>query len=131
MYLGCALKNAPKEFVDGVIVLRQRIEDELGFEILKFVDLSIEPRPTHEEIFLSDMNQIANCDCMVAICDEPSFGLGFEVRTALDLKKPVLMVATEGRVVSSFPQGVNLPGAAFARYTSFDHLISLIKEHFA
>ncbi len=127
LYLGCALRNASPDFVQSVLKFRERLEQESGFEILRFVDLS-GSQPSDVDIFRWDMAQIEACDGVLAICDEPSFGLGFEVSVALSLGKPVLMVAEENRYISAFPQGIDWPGATFLRYRSWDHLFSLVKE---
>ncbi len=131
MYLACALRNAPHEFVENVMEFRERLERELPIEILRFIDLNTDPRPSHTDIFMWDMQQVNRADVVLVICDEPSFGSGFETAMALTWGKPVLMVAHEKRVISSFPEGINIHGAAFRRYTSWEHLLSIVRKHFA
>lgn len=52
--------------------------------------LQAEARLTPEEIFTRDMRMIEACDVMVAEVSRPSLGVGYEIATALQLRRPVL-----------------------------------------
>lgn len=128
LYLGCALRRgaAPHEFIANVLSFRARLEEQ--FHVLRFIDMD-NHEPTSAEIFAHDMEQIRACDVVLAIVDEPSFGLGYEVSTALQRGKRVLMVAQADKAISPFPEGINCAGAMFKRYRDFDHLMEIVLEH--
>jgi nucleoside 2-deoxyribosyltransferase len=43
-----------------------------------------------QEIYLRDMQQLGNSDCMIAEITIPSLGVGYEIATAIQQNKPVL-----------------------------------------
>ncbi len=96
LYVGCALKLAPSEFVGSVLALKDGLRAD--FEVLDFHGF----RESRHNIYAYDMGQLARCEAMLAICDHPSFGLGFEVARVLSLGRPVVAVARLGTTVSGF-----------------------------
>lgn len=52
--------------------------------------LHAEAQITAPEIFTRDMRMIAACDAMIAEVSRPSLGVGFEIATALQLRRRVL-----------------------------------------
>ncbi len=64
-----------------------------------------EARLTDEEIFLSDIRFIDECDCLVADITVPSIGVGYEICYAVSKGKHVLCVYKEGTNVSAMVLG--------------------------
>jgi hypothetical protein len=91
--VGHKLTNASEAFLTKMSLLRDGIERELAdeFVVLKFLGLV---GGTSFDVFEQDINvNVATCDLMLAIIDEDSSGLGFEIATALSrYGKPILLV---------------------------------------
>jgi hypothetical protein len=50
---------------------------------------------------------VKNCDLFVAICDEVSIGLGYELGTAVEkYNKPVLALIKRGKVLTRLVEGI-------------------------
>lgn len=58
--------------------------------------LQEESRRTPQEIFARDMQMIAACDGMIAEVSTPSLGVGFEIATCLQQRRPVLCLCEQG-----------------------------------
>jgi len=114
VYVGCALALAPQGFVQKVISLKDILRTK--FEVLDFLGFS----GTERDVFLFDIEQVNNCDFMLAICDYPSTGLGFEIASVLGRQKEVIAVAHQDSKVSRMIIGINLPGFSFHRYTNLE-----------
>jgi hypothetical protein len=93
LYVGHKLTNASEALLTKMSLLRDGIERELAdeFVILKFLGLV---GGTSFDVFQQDINvNVATCDLMLAIIDEDSSGLGFEIATALSrYGKPILLI---------------------------------------
>ena len=57
------------------------------------------------EVYSRDVDWIQACDALVAEVSTPSHGVGYEVAFALDIGKPVLCIARDGRPVSKMLTG--------------------------
>ena len=51
--------------------------------------LKQEKKLTDKEIYLRDMDWLKECDVVIAECTRPSLGVGYELSSAENLKKPV------------------------------------------
>lgn len=115
LYVGCSLTKASEEFKDNV----EKLKDELrakGHEVFDFVGL-VNGTPT--DVYNWDIGHcVKDCDALVAICDEPSIGLGFEICEAVRLGKPVLTVAYADTRVTRLIHGAAdvEPNLTFATY---------------
>lgn len=120
LYVGCAINNLSPE--NKVTFLKQiaDLKDSLRghFEVLDFVGDSSAPI---EVIYTHDIhNCVGQADCMLAICDHPSTGLGYELGTALEKHDiPVLAVAHVDSSVTRLVQGITGRKFKFARYEDF------------
>ena len=90
VYIGCSLTQASEAFKADVEALKTAVRD-LGYEVFDFVGLV---NGTPKDVYEWDLNHcVGECDIFVGICDYPSIGLGWELGTAVQLRKPVLAVA--------------------------------------
>jgi nucleoside 2-deoxyribosyltransferase len=90
IYVGCSLTKAPEDFKAQVEAFKDTLRGE-GYEVFDFVGLV---NGTPASVYNWDIGHcVRDCDIFVAICDEPSIGLGYELCEALRLGKPVLAVA--------------------------------------
>lgn len=125
IYVGCAIKHAPSEFVRQVKGFREELEKHPRFEVLKFLG-----RGSPEEIFEWDIKRcVDQADVMVAIVDLPSTGLGYEMATHYEKNgRPLLVVAHRDAVVSGLILGIH-GGVASFEFHRYSH-ISRVPEIF-
>lgn len=64
-----------------------------------------EAKRTDEEIFLSDIGFIDECDCIVADITVPSIGVGYEICYAVSKGKRVVCIYKEGTNASAMVLG--------------------------
>lgn len=103
--------------------LKIKLKDH--FEILEFNWLRSNPaESTPADVFRVDIRECVNvADGMIAICDYPSLGLGYEMGTAIeDCGIPVLAVAHKNSIVSKLIIGIDHKDFKFIRYTTFDEV---------
>lgn len=133
LYVGCSLTHATPEFVAGIGNLKGALRVK-SYEVLDFM-WDVDKNASPKEIFAWDILQcIKNCDGFIAICDEPSIGLGYEIASAVNLKKPVLALAQEEAKVSKLVLGAGeaLPNVDFKRYTDINlDVIPMVKKWLA
>lgn len=125
LYVGCALRGAPAEFVASVEALKRELEAH--FEVLHFIGIS--PTATAREIYETDIDCAARADLMLAICDMPSTGLGMEIGKRLELKKPTVMVYHKDVHVSVMVLGLaeSVPGFAALSYETHAEVLEHLK----
>jgi len=125
VYVGCALSHAPQEFKDKVEALKKRLN---GFcEVLEFLGTTA---GTPRDVYNHDINDcVKESDLIVAICDFPSTGLGYEIATQLeDRGMPVLAVAHKNSKVTRLIQDIGKPHYEFLRYGKFEDIYNMVKE---
>ncbi len=54
-----------------------------------------------KNLFIQDMEWLAECDLLIAEVSNPSLGVGYEIATAIQANKPVLCLYQEGVSVSN------------------------------
>ena len=114
VYVGCSLTHAPVEFRQSVEELKERLREIC--EVLSFKGLSDANLP--HDVYTHDIvDCVYKCDLMVAICDYPSIGLGWEMATQIEKrKKPLLAFAHIDSKVTKLILDPRLPGYKFIRY---------------
>jgi hypothetical protein len=136
LYIGCALTRLPSD--EGEDFLRMIAEVKLGlkdkFEIVEFLGvtgLAHEASPL--QVYVHDIKKsVMKADCMLAICDYPSLGLGYEIATAVEKQGiPVLAMACKDRLVSKLIRGVDRKNFHFMYYDSVDEIIEKTLETLA
>lgn len=125
LYVGCALTHASPEFKQGVENIKAALKDE--FEVLEFLGLAA---GTEKDVYRHDIHTcVANCDIFVAICDEVSIGLGYELATSVEKHgKPTLGVAHQGARVTRLVLGIDHPNFTFGRYNSMDQVPDMVRK---
>jgi hypothetical protein len=131
LYVGCALTGASPEFIEKIKVFKQELAPQ--YEVLEF----LWPKPGAPlEVYQRDIQEcVAGCDMMIAFCDRPSMGLGYELGTAVEkYSKPVLAVAHKDSKVSRLIMGVDHPMYTFSTYDDIEevHLFleQKVQKHF-
>jgi hypothetical protein len=125
LYVGCALTHASEEFKVKVKILKNKLEENGVCNVLKFIGLV---DGTDKEVYEHDINNcVRGCDLLVAICDQASIGLGYELATQVeDRQMPALAVAHADSKVTRLVSGIINPSFEFKRYQDFDNLYEII-----
>src|SRR5690606_22262114 len=118
------------EFVESIAAIKDSLRKD--YEVLDFVGLNYE---STAQVYKWDIEHcVRSCDVFVAICDERSTGLGWEICEAIHLGTPVLAVAHKDAKVSGLVLGAAevKQGMDFVRYQNLEEeLPALIKQKFA
>ena len=125
LYIGCSLTQAPEDFKASVDRLKVALRTK--YEVLDFIGL-VAGTPT--DVYHWDVQKcVAQCDLLVAICDYPAIGLGYELGTAIErFHKPVLAVAHTDVTLTRLVVGIDAPGFSLERYQSLSEVAGLIEE---
>jgi nucleoside 2-deoxyribosyltransferase len=62
-------------------------------------------RVSPREVYARDVTWISESDALLAECQRPSHGVGYEIGYALEAGKPVLCISQQGRKVSKMITG--------------------------
>ena len=131
LYVGCALSKATKEFRDKVFHLRDDLLSEY-FEVLKFAwDRKTDKSMFSEvNVYEADLACVDGADIFVAICDEPSIGLGVEIERAIQKKKKIFAFhhkdLTIGKIVDAALQSTQL-GRLYI-YDNVEDIVEIVKK---
>jgi nucleoside 2-deoxyribosyltransferase len=132
IYLGCALTNAPLEFREEIVKLREKIKEK--YELIEFFSdpASVSQQSTEleycQKIYEFDKNCVQSCDIMLAEVSYPSLGEGMELAFAVTNDKPILAVARDDASVSRMIMGITHPKFEFQRYVEVDDLLNLLEQ---
>ena len=129
IYVGCSLTQAPGEFRQGVEDLKSALRRE-GYDIPDFLGLVA---GTPLDVYEVDIHErVAQCDMLLAICDFPSIGLGWEMGTAVEKhRKPVLAVVHRKTQLTRLVVGADCarnPLYRFEQYDDWEEVIALVDE---
>jgi predicted metal-binding protein len=129
LYIGCALTNLPADKRDALLEMISEIKKELSktFEILVFKgvsDLGSSKPLSVKEIYDFDIKEcVMKAECMLAIVDYPSLGLGYEIATAVEkMGIPVLAVAHKDSIVTRLIMGIDHKNFKFFNYNSAEEI---------
>lgn len=129
IYIGCSLNGAPEVLAQEVVKLKELLSVDYEYELLEFIGLNYK---STIQVYRWDIEHcVRDCDLFVAICDERSTGLGWELSEAVHLGKPILAVAHKDTKVSGLVLGAAELKAnmTFIRYTNLHkELPRLIKQ---
>jgi hypothetical protein len=135
LYIGCSLTLLPPEKKAEFLEIVSKIKKELGksFEILEFkgiADIGTANQLSPKEVYDWDIKEcVLKTDCMLAICDYPSIGLGYEMATAIEKQNiPVLAVAHKDAVVGRIIRGIDHKKFHFFYYENIEEIIEKTLE---
>ena len=127
LYVGCALTDASEEFKEQVEHFKHALRAE-RYEVFDFVGLV---NGTSLDVYNWDIKHcVKNCQALIAICDFPSIGLGYEMNEAVNLKKPVLAIAHKDSKVTRLVHGAAEvePNLRFETYLKLNDVIPLVNK---
>lgn len=125
LYVGCALTHAPEEFQFKVEELKRLLAARC--EVLEFLGTV---KGTPRDVYRQDIQEhTSTCDMLLAICDYPAIGLGYELAYAVEKRGiPVLAVAHKDAKVSRLVLGIDRLGYTFARYQDLCRDVPLLLD---
>ncbi|MEK7106214.1 MAG: hypothetical protein AAB895_02550 [Patescibacteria group bacterium] len=132
LYIGCALTIIPEDkrdiFLKIISDLKKALEE--NFEIIEFLGVTTFSLANPKEVYNHDIHECAmKADAMLAICDYPSLGLGYEMATAIEKRGiPVLAVAHTDSKVTNLVIGIQHPQFNFLRYESVEEIINYVQK---
>lgn len=129
LYVGCGLTQASENFKDQVEELKDRLSTD--WEVMQFLGLVA---GSSADVYQRDIvENVGGCDAFLGVCDEPSIGLGWELREAIILGKPTLGVAHVGSKVTRLVLGAPMFNSnfTFRRYERMvEDVPAIIAEEF-
>lgn len=124
LYIACALTVIPADKKESFWAMIAEIKKQLRnhFEVMDFLGLG---DFTPKEVYDFDIKEcVIKADCVLAICDYPSLGTGYEIGTAVEkLGIPVLAVAHKDSLVAKLIRGVSHKNFHFHYYNSTYEII--------
>ena len=130
LYVVCGLTQASEEFKDQVEALKARLGTE--WEIMEFLGLVA---GNEADVYQRDIiDNVGGCDAFLGVFDEPSIGLGWELRESIGLGKPTLGVAHVDSKVTRLILGAPAfnPNFKFRRYENMvEDVPPIVVEEFA
>ena len=127
LYVGCALRGAPAEFVAGVGELKKQLEND--FKVLHFIGIS--PTAAAKEVYETDIGCTIEADIMLAICDQSSLGLGIEIAKRAELGKATIIAYRPSVDLSRMVLGLAELSPSFTVVTYNDpaELLAIMKKY--
>ena len=130
IYVACGLTHAPEEFKISVEGLKRVLREDRGYEVYDFVGLE---NGTPADVYAWDIGRcVGQSDLLVAVCDYPAIGLGWELGTAVEkLQKPTLAVAHQDTHVTRLITGAadaEAPNYRFRRYHDLEEVPYFVDE---
>lgn len=128
MYIGCALTHATPESRHQITEFKDSLR--IDFDILDFTWVMDGWAISATEIYEHDRWCVTACDIFVAECSYPSTGLGYEIATAVEYGKEILLIAHEDAVVTRMILGIPQHKARLLRYHSLDEVRLYIQKNY-
>lgn len=124
IYVGCGLTHASEDFKQKVAELKNKLKTIPKVQVLDFLGM-VEGTP--RDVYNHDIdNCVRKCDIMVAICDEPSTGLGFEMATQISRGKRLLAFGHRDSKITRLILDPGLPHYSFYRYETFEDIYRIV-----
>jgi hypothetical protein len=88
VYVGSSVTNASPALTDFVRRFKRSLRASTAALIIEWIEK--DSSVSFPDFFSKDLNNVRQCDAMIAIVDEPSIGLGMEICEAMRMQKPLL-----------------------------------------
>lgn len=132
IYVGCALTHATEEYRKNIENFKNMLRAE-DLEIMDFLWAKLpDPRAPgiEKDVYKWDIEEcVGKCDLFVAICDEVSIGLGYELGTAVEkYGKPAIALIKKGGELTRLVRGITHPNFTYVQYEDFPDAVRLVLE---
>ncbi len=128
IYVWCALTHASPEFREEIRGFKDSLRSMC--HVLDYTGVIDSGTITAEDIYQHDRWCVIDCDVFVAECSYPSTGLGYEIATAVEHHKKILLIAREDAVVTRMILGIPPEKAEFFRYQTIEQVRTYIQHHY-
>lgn len=126
LYVGCGLTHAPEDFQQQVQELKDKLKNLPKVLVLEFLGTV---SGTARDVYVHDIIEcVGECDLMIAICDFPSIGLGWEMATQVARGEPLMAFAHRDSKVTRLILDPGLPNYFFYRYDDFGGVYNVIEK---
>ena len=124
--MACPLTHASPSDIEEVEIFKAELRS-WGIEVLEFLGLE---NGNARDVWDHDIGCVDSCDLLVAICNNPSTGLGIEIaRQAMYKGGPVLAVAHKDAKVTRMILDPRLDDFVFVRYNYLiTDVVPLVQE---
>lgn len=129
LYVACSLTQASEPFKKSVEQFKANLREK-NYEVFDFVGLI---NGTPKDVYNWDIGHcVQGCDALIAVCDEPSIGLGWEMAIAVKLGKPVLALAHHDAKVTRLVLGAEAVESNFnlVRYDNLQEVLPIVDKLF-
>ena len=123
IYVWCSLTFVSEEYRKSIENFKDTLRGK--YKILDFVGLSV---GTAQDVYEHDRKCVIGCDMLIADCSFPSIGLWYEIATAVEHKKKIILIAHKDAVVTRMILGIPEETAIFLRYESLDEVLEYIND---
>jgi hypothetical protein len=123
IYVSSSVSNASREYRDFIRRFKQELRDRTAALVIEWVE---QDAALPDDFFKKNINNVHNCDAMIAITNEPSIGVGMEIQEAINNDKPLLCLHENGLTVSRLLASAKQAGKInFELYDTMDHAVDM------
>lgn len=128
IYVGCALTHASQDFRDSISIFKDWLR--ANYEVLDFTGVLDGWTILSTDIYTHDRHCVINSDLFIAECSYPSTGLGYEIATAIENNKKLLLIAHRDALVTRMILGIPEHKAKMVRYNNLDDIFPIVSQMF-
>lgn len=128
IYVGCALTHASQDFRDSISIFKEWLR--VNYEVLDFTGVLDGWTILSTDIYTHDRHCVINSDLFIAECSYPSTGLGYEIATAIENNKKLLLIAHRDALVTRMILGIPEHKAKMVRYNNLDDIFPIVSQMF-
>ncbi len=124
IYVWCSLTFASNEYKKNIEGFKEALREK--YEILDFVG---NLKGDASTVYSHDRKCVLECDILIAECSSPSTGLWYEIATAIEHDKRVILLAETDAVVTRMILWIPTEKATFLRYENLNEIIKYLEEN--
>lgn len=128
IYVGCALTHASQEFRDSIALFKDWLRSQ--YDVLDFTGILDGGTILSTDIYAYDRSCVLDSDLFIAECSYPSTGLGYEIATAVENNKKILLIAHQDALVTRMILWIPEDKAKMVRYNDLDDIIPIVSQMF-
>jgi hypothetical protein len=127
IYVSSSVTYASESYRDFIKRFKEELRSATSALVIEWVDQNATVLP--DNFFQRNLNNVLNCDVMIAITNEPSIGVGMEIQEAIRAEKPLLCLHEKGKTISRLLVGAKKAGRVkIETYGSMEEAINLAAD---